>query len=194
MGGGSPLLGACTVDFIYVGAHDLLSELTKPRHAGRVRYWFNASVLSPDGLKQRLATSSPRRVAGTAPRFTSRSMPSGRWRGSDAPRDVGKVQVALGRFAEGPQINGGTAPKGDEAAFKDPSKVRRSLGEGRVCPPQLPWTRSDRLVHCPTSSTMSSRLEASWTSSQPAARAPPRRRPVLRAIRPATLQHRKEGT
>ncbi|MEU4198013.1 hypothetical protein AB0E69_39385 [Kribbella sp. NPDC026611] len=44
-----------TVEFVYLGAHDLLSELTKPHQAGRLRYWFDASTLSPDAMKQRLA-------------------------------------------------------------------------------------------------------------------------------------------
>lgn len=43
------------VEFIYVGAHDFVSELTKPEHAGRLRYWFEASVLSPESLNRRLS-------------------------------------------------------------------------------------------------------------------------------------------
>ncbi len=43
------------VELLYLGAHDFVSELTKPRHAGRLRYWFDGSMLSPDSLKQRLA-------------------------------------------------------------------------------------------------------------------------------------------
>ena len=43
------------VEFIYVGAHDFVSELTKPEHAGRLRYWFESSVLSPEGMNRRLS-------------------------------------------------------------------------------------------------------------------------------------------
>lgn len=43
------------VEFIYVGAHDFVSELTKPEHAGRLRYWFDSSVLSPKSLERRLS-------------------------------------------------------------------------------------------------------------------------------------------
>lgn len=43
-----------TVDFFYLGAHELVSELTQPRHTGRLRYWFDTSMLSPGGMKKRL--------------------------------------------------------------------------------------------------------------------------------------------
>jgi hypothetical protein len=35
-----------TVEFVFVGAHELLTALTEPRHAGRARYWFEATVLT----------------------------------------------------------------------------------------------------------------------------------------------------
>jgi hypothetical protein len=44
-----------SVEFVYLGAHALLGELIRPQHAGRVRYWFDTSVLSPDDLRRRLA-------------------------------------------------------------------------------------------------------------------------------------------
>lgn len=42
------------VEFVYLGAHDLVTELTAEKNAGRLRYWFNAAVLSPEALHQRL--------------------------------------------------------------------------------------------------------------------------------------------
>ncbi|MBD8660750.1 ATP-binding protein [Frigoribacterium sp. CFBP 8754] len=35
-----------SVSFVFVGAHQLLTALTEPRHAGRARYWFDAPVLT----------------------------------------------------------------------------------------------------------------------------------------------------
>jgi hypothetical protein len=42
------------VDFVFIGAHQLMNALTDPRHAGRVRYWFGAEVLGPEWLARRL--------------------------------------------------------------------------------------------------------------------------------------------
>lgn len=43
-----------SVDFIYVGAHELVAELTRPEQSGRLRYWFNASALSPEQNRRHL--------------------------------------------------------------------------------------------------------------------------------------------
>lgn len=107
------------VDFIYVGAHELVSELTKPEHAGRMRYWFDASVLSPDSLKQRLADAVAKAGRRYSPQVhveveAVKSLEGlGRTEGY-----VRKAQVALAgiRKARG---DSWYAPKGDEAAFKD---------------------------------------------------------------------------
>ncbi|MGU3587413.1 NACHT domain-containing protein [Rhodococcus sp. C26F] len=107
------------VDFIYVGAHDLVSELTKPRHAGRMRYWFDASVLSPDGLNQRLADV----VAKAGRRYSPQvhveveavQVLEGLGR---TERYVRKVQVALAGIRKA-RSDRWHAPKGDEAAFQD---------------------------------------------------------------------------
>jgi hypothetical protein len=42
------------VEFTFVGAHRLLSILTEPAHAGRVRYWFDADVWTPEWQARRL--------------------------------------------------------------------------------------------------------------------------------------------
>jgi hypothetical protein len=42
------------VEFIFVGAHQLITALTEPRHSGRARYWFGAEVLSPEWQRHRL--------------------------------------------------------------------------------------------------------------------------------------------
>ncbi|MGZ0152947.1 hypothetical protein ACXJJ3_38220 [Kribbella sp. WER1] len=42
------------VEFVYVGASELVTELTKVENAGRLRYWFGASVLTPDEQRDRL--------------------------------------------------------------------------------------------------------------------------------------------
>lgn len=36
------------VEFVFVGAHQLLTTLTEARNAGRARYWFEADVLTPE--------------------------------------------------------------------------------------------------------------------------------------------------
>lgn len=43
-----------TVEFQFVGAHELLTVLTESRHAGRARYWFAADVLTPEWQSRRL--------------------------------------------------------------------------------------------------------------------------------------------
>jgi hypothetical protein len=42
------------VEFGFVGAHQLVTALTEPRHAGRARYWFAADVLTPEWQSRRL--------------------------------------------------------------------------------------------------------------------------------------------
>jgi hypothetical protein len=42
------------VEFVFVGAHQLVTALTEPRHAGRVRYWFGAEVLTPEWQGRRM--------------------------------------------------------------------------------------------------------------------------------------------
>ena len=42
------------VEFAFVGAHDLITALTEPRHAGRARYWFATDVLTPEWQGRRL--------------------------------------------------------------------------------------------------------------------------------------------
>lgn len=36
------------VEFVFVGAHELVTALTEPRHAGRARYWFGTGILAPE--------------------------------------------------------------------------------------------------------------------------------------------------
>ena len=55
-----------TVEFAYWGSSELLERLTKPEHAGRVRFWFDATGLDDDWFAQRLEEA--RRTAG--PRYT----------------------------------------------------------------------------------------------------------------------------
>src|SRR6266567_1778032 len=42
------------VEFVFVGAHELVTALTEPRHAGRARYWFAADVLTPEWQGRRV--------------------------------------------------------------------------------------------------------------------------------------------
>ncbi|MGW6276194.1 hypothetical protein [Kribbella sp. NPDC055071] len=43
------------VEIVYVGASELLTELTRVANAGRIRYWFGASVLALNEQRDRLA-------------------------------------------------------------------------------------------------------------------------------------------
>jgi hypothetical protein len=49
---------------VYWGSHQLLDQLAQPRHAGRVRFWFDAAVLDQDWfldrLNEALKTAGPR--------------------------------------------------------------------------------------------------------------------------------------
>lgn len=107
------------VDFIYLGAHELVSELTKPNHAGRMRYWFNASVLSPDSLKQRLDDVVAKAGRRYSPNVHVEVEPVQALEGLGRTDGyVRKVQAALAgvRKAQG---DSWYAPKGDEDVFKD---------------------------------------------------------------------------
>jgi hypothetical protein len=42
------------VEFVFVGAHLLVTALTEPRHAGRARYWLDAQVMTPEWQGRRL--------------------------------------------------------------------------------------------------------------------------------------------
>ena len=55
-----------SVEFSYWGGSELLERLTKPEHAGRVRFWFDAIGLDNDWFARRLEEA--RRTAG--PRYT----------------------------------------------------------------------------------------------------------------------------
>jgi hypothetical protein len=54
------------VDFVFIGAHELVTALTEPRHAGRLRYWFGADVLTPEWLKRRMDDA----IKKAGPRYT----------------------------------------------------------------------------------------------------------------------------
>jgi hypothetical protein len=56
------------VEFVLVSAHALLAALTEPRHAGRARYWFGASILSPHWQKDRVDDA----IAKAGRRYTPR--------------------------------------------------------------------------------------------------------------------------
>lgn len=42
------------VEFVFVGAHDLVTALTERRHEGRARYWFATEILTPEWQSRRL--------------------------------------------------------------------------------------------------------------------------------------------
>jgi len=52
------------VEITFVGAHELLTALTEPRHSGRARYWFAADVLTPEWQARRVEEA----VAKVGPR------------------------------------------------------------------------------------------------------------------------------
>lgn len=56
------------VEFILVGAHQLLTALTEPRHAGRARYWFATEVLTPEWQGRRLEEA----ITKAGHRYTAR--------------------------------------------------------------------------------------------------------------------------
>jgi len=56
------------VEFVFVGAHALLTALTQPDNAGRARYWFGADVLTAEWQGRRLEET----VAKAGRRYTPR--------------------------------------------------------------------------------------------------------------------------
>ncbi len=42
------------VDFVFIGAHELLTALTESRHEGRARYWFDATTMTSEWQGRRL--------------------------------------------------------------------------------------------------------------------------------------------
>lgn len=42
------------VEFVFVGAHQLITALTQPQHAGRARYWFEAQILTSGWQRRRV--------------------------------------------------------------------------------------------------------------------------------------------
>lgn len=42
------------LEFVFVGAHDLVTALTESRHEGRARYWFATDILTPEWHNRRL--------------------------------------------------------------------------------------------------------------------------------------------
>lgn len=49
-----------TVEFKYIGAHELVEALTKERNSGRLRYWFDERALSADYFEEQLEYSLAR--------------------------------------------------------------------------------------------------------------------------------------
>ena len=56
------------VEFLFVGAHDLVAALTQARHEGRARYWFATDVLTPEWQSRRLDET----IAKAGRRYTPR--------------------------------------------------------------------------------------------------------------------------
>jgi hypothetical protein len=54
------------VEFVFIGAHEIVTALTEPRHAGRLRYWFGAGILTPEWLKRRMDDA----IEKAGPRYT----------------------------------------------------------------------------------------------------------------------------
>ena len=54
------------VKFVFIGAHELVAALTEPRHAGRLRYWFGADILTPEWLRRRMDDA----IEKAGPRYT----------------------------------------------------------------------------------------------------------------------------
>ncbi|EWS82446.1 hypothetical protein BF93_10880 [Brachybacterium phenoliresistens] len=105
------------VEFIYVGAHEFVSELTKPEHAGRLRYWFEASVLSSENLNRRLSDV----VLKVGRRYTpALHVEVGAVQALEAlgrtDHYVRRVRVALAGLREA-RTGAWHPPRGDEEAF-----------------------------------------------------------------------------
>ncbi len=56
------------VEFTFLGAHELLTALTEPQHAGRARYWFDADISTPEWQARRLEEV----IAKAGPRYSPR--------------------------------------------------------------------------------------------------------------------------
>ena len=54
------------VEFRFIGTHELVTALTEPRHAGRLRYWFGTDILTPEWLKHRMDDA----IEKAGPRYT----------------------------------------------------------------------------------------------------------------------------
>lgn len=116
-----------SVEFVYVGAHDLVSELTKPEHTGTLRYWFDASVLSPDALNQRLDDV----VTKAGRRYTPRAHVEvdavvaleglGR-----SPAYLRTIQLALAAVRSS-RSNTWSIPAGEEGVFADEVEACREM-------------------------------------------------------------------
>lgn len=100
------------VDIVFVGAHQLVTALTDPRHAGRARYWFGAELLTPEWQSRRLEEV----IAKAGRRYTARlHVDVDTVRALDA---VGRVDAYVQRWqtsarrAEGSQTVGLAGPCG----------------------------------------------------------------------------------
>lgn len=114
-----------TVDFVYIGAHDLVTQLTEEKNAGRLQYWFDAVILSPDALHQRLANV----INGAGPRYSPElHVEVDAVRALDglgrSTRYVRRVQEALAVVRKA-RAAGWYIPKGDKNNLKD--KVKKCL-------------------------------------------------------------------
>src|SRR6266511_6392353 len=56
-----------TVEFKYVGLHELMKALTRSEHVGRLRYWFDLAAFGPEWF----AGINSRAVANAGPRYTA---------------------------------------------------------------------------------------------------------------------------
>ncbi|GAA4989591.1 hypothetical protein GCM10023205_70950 [Yinghuangia aomiensis] len=54
------------VSFEYVGLHELMTALAAPENVGRVRYWFDRTVLTPDWCRLRVTQA----ISDAGPRYT----------------------------------------------------------------------------------------------------------------------------
>ena len=121
------------VDFIYLGAHDLVSELTKSEHSGRLRYWFESSILSPDSMKRRLSDV----VLKVGRRYSPEvhvEVEAARVLEALGRTDhfVRRVQVALASLREA-RTESWYPPKGDEDAFAEAIDLcRKALVEAET--------------------------------------------------------------
>ncbi|MFC8532057.1 NACHT domain-containing protein [Nocardia sp. NPDC057227] len=108
------------VQFIYVGAHELLVELTKSEHAGRVRYWFDAAVLSEASLGRRIDEVIEKVGRRYSPKLHVDVEPVRALDGLGRSENyVNKVQIALAGVRKA-GAERWLAPKEDQAVFEAP--------------------------------------------------------------------------